>query len=466
MKKFTTRSILVSFLILVFTLSVSAQKQDNKDKKEAKKEHSKKEPAKKKEKIKKGWNLGALPVVSFDSDLGFEFGALMNLYDYGDGSKYPNFQQSLYAEVSFFTKGSGIFRVNYDTRKLIKGMRVFADLSYMPDQIYAFYGFNGYDAVYQPTWIEPGDAAYKTKVFYRYKRKFFRAKIDFRGDFSNNKLHWVAGVGLYSIKVLPVDLARLNKGKKPSDILPDTAGIYDKYLDWGIIPQNEKNGGVFTVFKAAFEYDSRDNEANPSKGIWFETVLAAAPGFTSNMASGFLKLSITQRQYITLAKNTLFFDYRLGAQFTLAGHSPFYVSPLFFYAHSTKAYNEVLGGGGSLRGILRNRVVGDGIAFGNFELRWKFVQFTLANQNFYLGVNMFFDTGMVIQKTNVDTKNVPAGSVYSEYFKTGAEKLHNSAGLGLKIAMNENFIVSVDYGKAFNYQDGNSGLYIGLGYLF
>ncbi len=460
MKNFTTKSVLISFLVLMFTLNVTAQETG---KKESKK--SEKEKTTKTSKVKKGWNLGALPVVSFDSDLGFEYGALMNLYDYGDGSNYPNFEQSLYLEASHYTKGSGIFRVNYDTKKLIKGIRVFADLSYMPDQVYAFYGFNGYDAIYHPSWVDPDKPDYVTKVFYRYRRKFFRAKVDFRGDFSNNKLHWVAGIGFYSIKVMHIDLSRLNKGKDPSDILPDTAGIYDKYIDWGIIPQDEKDGGVFTVFKAAFEYDSRDNEANPNKGIWFSTVLAAAPKFTSNMASGFLKLSITQRQYITLVKNTFFFDYRLGAQFTLAGNSPFYVSPLFFYAHSTKAYNEVLGGSGSLRGILRNRVIGDGVAFGNFEIRWKFVKFTMANQNFYLGVNMFFDTGMVIQKTDVNTSNVPANEV-SEYFKTDAEKLHNSAGLGLKIAMNENFIVSVDYGKAFDSQDGTSGLYIGLGYLF
>ncbi len=461
MKKFTLRSFLVSFLVLAFVFSVTAQQAGTK---KSEKEH-KKEKTEKKEKVKKGWNLGALPVVSFDSDLGFQFGALMNLYDYGDGSTYPNYVQSLYAEASYFTKGSGIFRVNYDTRKWIKGIRVFADLSYMPDQIYAFYGFNGYDAVYHPTWIDQDKSDYVTRVFYRYRRKFFRAKVDFRGDFANNKLHWVAGLGFYSINVAPVNLSKLNKGKDPADILPDTAGLYEKYIDWGIIPQNQKDGGAFTVFKAAFEYDSRDNEANPNKGIWFETVLVGAPKFTSNMASGFLKLSITQRQYITLAKNTLFFDYRLGAQFTLAGTSPFYVSPLFFYAHSPKAYNEVLGGSGSLRGVLRNRVIGNGIAFGNFELRWKFVKFMLANQNFYLGVNMFFDTGMVIQKTDVNTANVPANQL-SEYFKTGAEKLHSSAGLGLKIAMNENFIVSVDYGKAFNAQDGNRGLYIGLGYLF
>ena len=76
-----------------------------------------------------------------------------------------------------------------------------------------------------------------------------------------------------------------------------------------------------------------------------------------------------------------------------------------------------------------------------------------------------FDTGMVVQKAKFNTGNVPANQL-DNYFKTDAEKLHNSAGLGLKIAMNQNFIVSVDYGKAFDAQDGTSGVYIGLGYLF
>jgi len=41
------------------------------------------------DRIKSGWNVGGLPVVSFDSDLGFQYGALVNLYHYGDGSRYP-----------------------------------------------------------------------------------------------------------------------------------------------------------------------------------------------------------------------------------------------------------------------------------------------------------------------------------------------------------------------------------------
>jgi len=32
--------------------------------------------------------------------------------------------------------------------------------------------------------------------------------------------------------------------------------------------------------------------------------------------------------------------------------------------------------------------------------------------------------------------------------------------------MNQNFVIAADYGKATNEQDGTSGRYIGLNYLF
>jgi hypothetical protein len=39
-------------------------------------------------------------------------------------------------------------------------------------------------------------------------------------------------------------------------------------------------------------------------------------------------------------------------------------------------------------------------------------------------------------------------------------------GLGLRIAMNQNFIIAFDYGLAADKRDGSGGLYIGLNYLF
>ena len=63
------------------------------------------EPAKK-EIVKTGFNYGPLPVVAFDADKGLQLGALLNIFDFGDGSEYPNTRQKLYLEASFFTKGS------------------------------------------------------------------------------------------------------------------------------------------------------------------------------------------------------------------------------------------------------------------------------------------------------------------------------------------------------------------------
>jgi hypothetical protein len=100
---------------------------------------------------KTGWNIGLLPVVSYNSDLGFQYGVLTNIYNYGDGKVFPKYYHSIYAEVSRYTKGSGIYRLFYDSEYLIPGIRLTADLSYLPDQALDFFGFNGYNAVYNQT---------------------------------------------------------------------------------------------------------------------------------------------------------------------------------------------------------------------------------------------------------------------------------------------------------------------------
>ncbi len=452
MKKLKITFILIIGLLLITSVSIAQDK----------------EKEKKKESIKKGWNIGALPVVSYNSDLGFQYGALVNLYDYGDGSRYPSYDHSIYFEASWYTKGSGLFRFYYDSEELIKGIRVSADVSYIPDQTYSFYGFNGYDAVYNHDWEETSSNDYRTRVFYRQKREFFRVKLDFQGNITGN-LNWLAGFNLFHIYTNSVDIEHLNKNKDAEDMLPDTPGLYDKYVDWGVIPTDQATGGFLTNFKVGMVYDTRDNEPNPMRGMWSEIILVGAPKLLSNMESGFTKLVITHRQYFTLVKRKLSFAYRLGLQSTIFGKAPYYVEPIMYMSKMNGAYSEGLGGGKTLRGILRNRVVGDGIVYGNFEFRWKVFRANWFNQNIYFALSAFFDTGRVIKNYEVedevkDVNYLPYAE--SDYFAFGTESFHNSVGGGLHIAMNENFILAIDYGKALNEQDGNSGLYIGLNFLF
>jgi len=357
---------------------------------------------KKEELIKKNWNFGALPAITFDTDLGFQYGGLVDLYNYGDGSRYPNYNHKLYFEVSRFTKGSGINRIYYDSDQLVKGLQTTFDLSYLSDMAYDFYGFNGYDAVYKADWADDTQPAgvYKTRMFYKYDRKLFRFKGDIQGKIAGDNFRWITGWNFQNFKVGSVNIDKLNKGKDEPDKLPSTTdqpGLYEKYQQWGIISGDEVDGGFVPTFKGGIVLDTRDNRANPMKGVWTEAVIEVSPKILGSESS-FSKLSITHREYFTLIPNNLSLVYRLAYQTTLGGDVPFYYQSQVITSMMTGATSEGLGGGSTIRGVLRNRVIGDGVFYGNIEARWKFVRFNFIKNNFYLGLNGFTDFGRVTKR--------------------------------------------------------------------
>ena len=136
---------------------------------------------------KTGWSFGAVPALSYNSDLGFQYGGIVNFYDYGTGENYPKYNHSLYLEISRFTKGTGINRFFYDSEKLIPNIRMTTDISWLTEKALNFYGFNGYDAVYNPEWEDEDHPEYKSRVFYRHDRKVIRMMSDFQGALKYKK---------------------------------------------------------------------------------------------------------------------------------------------------------------------------------------------------------------------------------------------------------------------------------------
>jgi outer membrane protein assembly factor BamA len=431
-------------------------------------------------KVKTGWKFGgALPTITYDSNLGFQYGALVEFFNYGDGSKYPDYLDHTYTEVSRYTKGSGIYRFMYESNHLIPGVHMTSDISYLPDQAYNFYGFNGYDAVYNKEWMDDNlSDSYRTSMFYRFQRNQFRFKNDFQGKLASEHIKWSAGFAFSDFMNSSVDIDRLNKGKDVA--LPPVSekpGVYELYQEMGIISQSEAEGGWVNTLKAGLMYDSRDNRPNPMKGIWTEIGVEMAPKFMGN-DWGFSKLFITHRQYFTLIEKDLALVYRLGYQTTLTGTTPSFYQSQVITSMLTGATSEGLGGSSTLRGVLRNRVVGDAFLMGNIELRWKPIYFKFFKQDCYLGLNAFYDFGLVTKKIKMpdnleslfyETKTISeiyTTDSFSDYFNPGAEKLHQDAGMSIMLVMNQNFVIAIDMGKAFNAQDGNIGFSIGLNYLF
>jgi len=454
-------------LLLIFSVSLFSQDSltDRKDKKELR---------------KTGWSILPFPIITFDTDLGVEFGLSASTVNFGDGKIYPKYYQMMSISGSMYTKGSATFLFSFDSDHLIKGYKTLFDIAYLPDMAYDFFGYNGYEAVYNEKWRYDDSDEYRSRLFYKQKRKMLRVRTTFLKRISESNFKILFGAEFYSVKSSSIDIDRLNKGKDKDDMLPSIDSVpplYDRYVHWGIISQSEKDGGVFSILKTGLVFDTRDSEQVPMKGIWAEATLIAAPKFMSSMDNSFLKLALYWRHYIPIIKKRLSFAYRLNYQGTIAGHTPVYAQTFTFNSVANGLYNEGLGGAKTIRGMVRNRTVGDGIVLGNFEFRWDVVDFILFNQNIGIVLSSFFDTGRVVKNIDVDDiinnltdeeidyKHV--GDTKANYFNIGSEKLHNAAGAGLHIVVNHNITIAADFAKAFNPQDGTGlGIYIGSYFLF
>ncbi len=405
--------------------------------------------------VKTGWTFGALPAVAYNTDEGFRYGGLANFFYYGDGKTYPYYHHSVYLEWSRTTKGNGLNNLFFDSRTLIPNTRTTIDLMYLTEQALDFYGFNGYEAPYYQYFEDTDHPDYVSRMYYRHERKLLRITADVQRRFYHDHWKWIGGIGFFGVQTGPVNVEQLNEGLREDDQLPDVPGIYEEYVEMGLIPGDLSEGGQTTFFKAGLIHDTRDNEPNPMRGTWNEAFLSIAPGFLGNGDYAYTQLVAIHRHYFTLVPEVLSLANRLGYQGKLSGEMPFYMLPFIY--NSFKTYDG-FGGNKTVRGVRRNRIQGDGIAYGNFELRYKFFRREIARQDVYLSLNGFVDGARVLQRHPVEHENLP--------FDPKDESVHWAMGAGLRVVLNKNFVVALDYGQALRKQDGDSGLYIGLNFLY
>ena len=176
------KKLIVTLVIVLLAFGASAQKKEKiyNDKGEI---------------IKTGWNFGPLPVVGYNSDMGFQYGVCMDIFNYGDGSKYPNYNFKMNFEVSTYTKGSSIFRSYSYWNNIIPKGKLFADFGYFIDKKFDFFGFNGYASPFMkdlavieseiPGYLIVDDTGDVTSGFYSMYRGQFRAIVSMQQQIGN-----------------------------------------------------------------------------------------------------------------------------------------------------------------------------------------------------------------------------------------------------------------------------------------
>ena len=445
------KKLLICVLLLAGTLSVYAQGEKE---------------------VKTGWSFGLLPTATFSVDNGFQAGAFGDIYNYGDGSTYPDPLHKISWEASYFTKSHRMrLYLAYDSKYLIPGMRINASLTYVNDPLYSFWGFNG------PASVQDYSIWYNRETnpninYYGMSRKMLRGLANVQGRITDN-LNWAAGINFWKWT-----LGDMGGANTPYD---KDLTLYKRYQQIGAIRESEAKGGTALELNAGFVFDTRDMEAAPNRGVWAEAYLNG-----NVLSSPYLKACVYFRHYIDIPihipAGDPVFAYRLAWQQTIAGETPFYMIQNVPLLVQRNMISEGFGSSNTIRGLRENRVLSEGLAWANMELRVKLVKFKLFNQYFYLATNPFFDAGIITKPYRADV----LGKVAHDPLLFGFQVLNNlpnqtsliydadnmgqviySAGIGLKIAMNQNFIVSAEYARCFTKGlEANPWIGIGINYQF
>ena len=425
----------------------------------------------KEKEVKKGWSFGLLPTATFSVDNGFQAGAFGDIYNYGDGTTYPDPLHKISWEVSYFTKSHRMrFYLGYDSKYLIPGMRINASATYVRDPLYSFWGFNG------PASLAGMDNPYdywtnkQTDInYFGMSRDMLRFLANLQGRITDN-LNWAAGVNFWNWKIGDMrDPGFTHEGSSDKHYYSKENTLFRDYQKLGIIREDEKNGGNALELNAGLVFDTRDIEAAPNRGIWAEAYLNG-----NVLDHRYLKACVYFRHYIDIPihipAGDPVFAYRLAWQQTIAGETPIYMIQNVPLLVQRNMISEGFGSSNTIRGLRENRILTEGFAWANTELRVKLVNFKLFNQFFYIAVNPFFDAGVITKpyraaefenarRMNVATY-LPLDKIYDG---TQAGTFICSAGAGLKIAMNQNFIVSVELAKCLRPSVLDAGLWLGIG---
>ena len=455
MRKFFALA-LAAIMFVSYSVSADPKKEEGKDGKKAKSE---------KPTIKKGWNVAPFPSVGYNSDTGFQIGALCEIFDYGDGSTYPAYKHKFNIDLSWTTKDQIKLHFFYDSKYLIPKVRLTAAATYLLAQMYPFMGFNGGATPYYEHFAS-GKKQENRVAMYNVKRNMMRVMADFQGNITSNKFRWAAGVSYWWYDIQDITLKK--KGAPAYDTTPNSyltnqgigyASLWQLYKAAGLIRANEANGGHHLELKAGLVYDSREHEADPSRGIWAELYAYGSPDILNGRGKdgyNYLKLAAHFRHYVPIWKDKITFAYHLAYQGKLAGNAPYYTLQNINTLYLRQIVSDGLGSINTVRGVPYNSVVGNGFAWANFEMRFKLVSFRFIKQNFYLATNPFFDMGACIQPFRLAemqqaSKDESLSQSERNLIYTGeSEKLHMSAGIGLKLAMNRNFILSAEVAVPLN----------------
>lgn len=404
--------------------------------------------------------VGALPAISYDTDLGLGFGLIASVARFAP--KFVPYRWRLELLLSANAKrapGRGIevpFHddyLNMDFPGLAGDrLRITARVGFRKFANTGYYGF-GNGSIAEEPWVgidpETDLAAYQAaRRYHRYDRIFpllqFSARIRlWDRSTAEQRKRVEAFVGLhgdyniirpYPGSLLEQDIAAAKADTPEGETLADLLQGTDPHARLTV------NGGAV--------FDTRDHEYTPTRGNFTELSVRAAPGVQLGLR--YVGVTLSSAWYKALVGDWLSIAFR-GVADVIAGDAPFYELARF----GALTPRDGPGGGWSLRGVPRQRYAGKIKLIQNLELRSLFWRFSIGKSRFAVGAVAFLDAARIWadwRRTELGGVGIDGGS-----FKVGT-------GGGLRVRWGETFLVRFD--AAYSPTERTSGFYVDVGHVF
>jgi len=228
-----------------------------------------------------GLEVGLVPAINFDADEGFGYGAIAELYHYGEGGLAP-YLWTLQPTVFLTTEGRRDFTIFFDSPHLLPGgWRADVYLGSEEQIATPYYGL-GNDSPYDEA-LETDDNPY----YYRFGRTRRSLAANVQRPLGGTPLRVLVGAGAGHVSVKPV---------------PESLGTMFLNEELAGAPTP---GGWTNYVRAGLVWDSRDRETGTRRGAWTE-ILVQRVDARLGADHSYTRTTFTDRRYRALTARLTF----------------------------------------------------------------------------------------------------------------------------------------------------------------
>jgi len=384
--------------------------------------------------------IGLLPALDYSADKGFGYGVIFQ-YDDKRSPEYQPYYLSHRILVQRTTRGIADYKYRLDSKYLLPAsLRLTVEARYNASRFEPYHGPGGAQTIFNNDFIAEDSPLYRGKHYYTYDKRTLLLNAVVQGPLGREDLRWLAGVAVLSTRVGTIDYSEYDED-------PNLQSLLAHHQD---IQGQDMGGGAENGVLLGLVWDRRDRETWPRRGLWTEVLARWVPSLPGN-AFDYLAVTATHRQYLPL-HDSLNLAFRISGRVMSEGAPFFSLSRL----DSSFGTETAVGGNKTVRGILWQRGLGESFLYGNLELRCRVLSLFDTG---YLAGSAFYDAGRTFDEAPPDDM-VDRGE--------HSDRWHQGLGLGVRVALNDTFIVALDAAVPVDGSMDGPGLklYVGLDWLF